>query len=416
MLFVREIQRGKEANHRYLIGYFSMVSTIYGNKFPLIYNFALIQQKNLRYYRVILLKVGDIYLIYDVAIVGAGPAGTSAAYLLEKQGYKILLLDKEIFPRSKPCAGVVSPKIYSELEIPESIKERELEGYRLFSPSGVMVESTFLRRGMTVRRDKFDFFLLKRLKTPAIKTKVSNCRLYKDFVEVISEKGSFRAKVVVGADGVNSAVRKIIDTTRDYMKKSGDIALAIQYEILLSKDQIDELFGNWFEVYYTIPYGYGWISPLKDAVKVGIGGLSDDFKRNSKNILDDFLKRKFFCKKVTGVKIGGLESHLIPMSGPLNNLTAERTILVGDAGGFVFPGTGEGIFYAIKSGRIAAEVIAQALKENKLDAEYLGFLYHEKLERHGLISLKEYDFVEKVLSSPEKAENYLKTLKKLKIT
>jgi geranylgeranyl reductase family protein len=354
-------------------------------------------------------------LIYDVAIVGAGPAGASAAYALEQLDYRIVLIDKERFPRNKPCAGVLPPRIYSELKIPANIIERPLEGYRLFSPLGTIVESTFAERGLIVRRDKFDNFLVRRLKTELERMRVTSCMLHKDFVEVKGDKSSLRAKVLVGADGINSVVRKMVGISEIGKNKSMDMALAIQYEISLSQKKIDEMIGNWFEVYYSIPFGYGWISPLKNAVKVGLGCVSTDFKKNSKQILDEFLERPYIKEKIMDGKIEGLESHLIPMRGPLNKLTADRTVLVGDAGGFVFPGTGEGIFYAIKSGRIAAEVIAQALKENRHDAEYLGILYHEKLEKHGLISLREVDFVEEVLSSPEKADNYLKKLKKLKI-
>ncbi len=101
------------------------------------------------------------------------------------------------------------------------------------------------------------------------------------------------------------------------------------------------------------------------------------------------------------------------MRGPINKLAADRTVLVGDAGGFVFPGTGEGVFYAIKSGRIAAEVIGKALEVQKFDLEFLGKSYAEKLEKNGLMSLREVDFVEKVLSSPEKADKYVRRLKRL---
>ena len=103
------------------------------------------------------------------------------------------------------------------------------------------------------------------------------------------------------------------------------------------------------------------------------------------------------------------------MAGPQKQLTADRTILVGDAGGFVFPGTGEGIYYAIKSGRLAGEVVIQAFDEQRSDREYLEKLYNEKLRANGLLSLRDVDFIENVLSSSENVEKYLRKLQRFSI-
>jgi flavin-dependent dehydrogenase len=101
------------------------------------------------------------------------------------------------------------------------------------------------------------------------------------------------------------------------------------------------------------------------------------------------------------------------MKGPRTTLSADRLLLCGDAGGFVFPGTGEGIYYAIKSGRIAGNVIDWALKNLSLDAKSLNKAYNEQLEKNGLLSLRQVDFVEEVLSDANKAEKYVNKLEKL---
>ena len=112
-------------------------------------------------------------------------------------------------------------------------------------------------------------------------------------------------------------------------------------------------------------------------------------------------------EKVVGALIEGQEGHQIHMSGPLDRLTGNRALLAGDAGGFVYPGTGEGVYYAVKTGRIAGEVISRAL-DGSLD---LDSIYTEELEKAGMLALREVNFVEKNLSSSENAERYVKRLR-----
>jgi geranylgeranyl reductase family protein len=352
-------------------------------------------------------------MIYDAAVVGAGPSGASAAFTLEKSGLNIVLIDKEKFPRPKPCAGVLPPRIFSEIEVPKEVVEKPLYGYRIFSPSGLCVESKFPKPGIIVRRENFDSYLISRLKCEPKQMRIVSYEIEKDFVRLHNEKETFCAKVVVGCDGANSLFINVVQKDAVSDIRLNDMALAMQYEISLSDGMIDEKIGNWFEVYYTLINGYGWISPIKGAVKVGVGGVTEDFKKNIKQILDDFIETEIVASKIKNGQVIKKEAHLIPMKGPLSTLSADRLLLCGDAGGFVFPGTGEGIYYAIKSGRIAGSVLAQALKDGALNAEYLTKAYNEQLEKNGLLSLRQVDFVEDVLSDADKAEKYVKKLGKL---
>ena len=85
-------------------------------------------------------------MIYDVAIIGAGPAGATAAHILQQQKHNIIFLDKKTFPRNKPCAGILPPKIKTLLTLPPEIYERPLTGYRIYPPSNKKVESTIVWR------------------------------------------------------------------------------------------------------------------------------------------------------------------------------------------------------------------------------------------------------------------------------
>ncbi|UCF49130.1 MAG: geranylgeranyl reductase family protein [Thermoplasmatales archaeon] len=342
---------------------------------------------------------------YDVVIIGAGPAGSSAAKILEEKGHKIHIIDKKIFPRSKPCAGVLSPKIRSLIEIPEVICERLLQGYRVFSPSGIVVESSFPEKGFIVRRRKFDTFLVEQLKNQPTHKTVKGIKDMGKHLEIEGDNWSCKARFAIGADGANSVISKCCNITQKR------IAAAAQYEIKLSSDDIDKRIGNWFEVYYTLSYGYGWISPMQDGLKIGVGIVTDYLKENIWNVLTRFMNQDGVKQKWNGGEVINKEGANIPMAGPLETLASNRILLVGDAGGFVYPGTGEGIFYAIKSGRIAGKVIDHAIVNNESDIASLEKHYSKELENNGLLGLRDVEFVEKYLSNSKNAERYVKRLK-----
>jgi geranylgeranyl reductase family protein len=345
--------------------------------------------------------------LYDVAIIGAGPAGTAVARTITGSDISFILIDKEEFPRNKPCAGVLPPRIFSELDIPEELCERRLLGYKLFSPGGTVIESKFSRPGLIVDRKRFDEHLVKSLDCDLINDNISKLAYHEDYVELEGRQGTYHARIIVGADGVNSIVRRTMKLNH------GTIAMAAQCEVSLSEQEINNLIGDWFEVYYVIPYGYGWLSPLKNSVKVGVGGVSDELKMDPFESLKGFMDHPEVKNKIGESEIGNPELHRIPMSGPQMQLTADRGLVVGDAGGFVYPGTGEGIYYAVKSGRLAGEALVSAFTAGGLDQQLLEQLYFKKLKENGLLSLRDVDFIDRVLSSVENVEKYLQRLKRL---
>lgn len=340
--------------------------------------------------------------VYDVAVVGAGPAGLTAMLELEKHFDSLLLLERKKFPRNKLCAGVLPPRIHELVTIPDEVRQRPLKGYRIHSPSGLSVESKFLREGVIVNRKDFDAFLLERVNTKLTHQKVMGLKFKQNHVQIQGEKTSYQAKIVIGADGVNSIIRKAINAP---MQK---IALAMQTDISLPEAIINDLIGNWFEVYYFFPYGYGWISPLKDSVKVGLGGISSAFWKEPKKFFNRFFD--LISEKIANRERGTLRTWRIPMSGPLEILAGERSFLVGDAGGFVYPGTGEGVYYGMKSGKIAGETIKEAFEQNRYDKFFLQNIYSQKLAESSLLVLRSTTFIEDVLASNEAAEKYVKRL------
>lgn len=342
---------------------------------------------------------------YDVIIIGAGPAGTAVATKIQNTDLSCLLIDKKEFPRAKSCGGVLPPRIYSELEIPEHLKQRDLDGYRLFAYSGLKVESRFPKPGLIVDRTTFDEFLVKNLKIKLTKAQISGLNITSDYVEVLGKNDTFRAKIVVGADGVNSVVRKACNINLETM------ATTAQYEFSVPQETIDELIGNWFEVYYIIPNGYGWLVPLKDRVKVGMGSISPEFKNDPRAQLDKFLTHPIVAEKIKDSELKNFEVYRVPMGGPSNRLAGDRTLLVGDAGGFVYPGTGEGVYYGIKSGRVAAETLIEVFVTGQFTQEALNKLYTHNLTTNGLLALRDTNFLREQLATPETAERYVNKLR-----
>ncbi len=337
--------------------------------------------------------------MHEVCVLGAGPAGASAAAELERLGIEYVLIDKAKFPRSKPCGGVLPFRVVEELRLPESVVERPLIGYRIFSPSLEVVESRFPTKGAVVRRSAFDVFLLSSLEQEPLHAKVTSVRERGDCVELSAGGERIKARYLIAADGANSVARRCLGIA--YEK----LALACQYVVALPEAAIEERIGEWFEVYYLFSRGYGWLAPLRGAVKAGVGGLGSAFSRRA---LDSFIRAAPVAEKLAGGKITRYQAHRIPMQGPLEEPATQRVLLAGDAGGFVFPGTGEGIYYAIKSGVAAARAVAQAM-QGEAPAE----AYKRELKRGGLLSLRGMDFLDRALASPKHAERYVRRLKRL---
>ena len=340
-------------------------------------------------------------MIHDIAIIGAGPAGAMAASKLEELGVEYVLLDRAEFPRNKPCAGVLSPKIHSLVQIPDDVIERKMVGYRVHGPSDTIVESKFPEPGCIVQRTKFDNYLIEGLKKKPVINQVFEIKDEEEHYLIKGRNEDIKARYIIGADGAASIARKFIGS------QASQIAISAQYEFSLDEEAVSERVGDWFEVFYLMEYGYGWLSPMKDGMKIGIGILAEK-KPDIWGMLESFINHPLIGPKIDGATLINKEAHSIPMSGPLDTLSSGRILLTGDAGGFVYPGTGEGIYYAMKSGQIAAELAYECLENPGLD---LDDEYNKRLEAAGLLSLRDADFIEKNLASPENAERYVKRLK-----
>lgn len=298
---------------------------------------------------------------YDTAIIGAGPAGSSLAYFLAASGFKVILIDKERFPRKKVCAGGLPSKILKVLPfdispvIEKDISEVSLT-YKLRESFQKSYQETLI---YTVEREKFDNFLTEKAKVSGAifldGQKIDDLHYQDGYWFFITNGEKIKARVLVGADGANSFVAKTIG-----LKPADFFGLGIQVEVptSISRKYITQDDKTIILDWGSIKDGYGWLFPKKETVSIGVKGPV---------ILGKQLRLYLFdMLEYLGLKAENLAitAHLIPYRVSKKSISTKGAILIGDAAGLVDYWTGEGIFYAIKSSTLAAEEIRKFLKGN----------------------------------------------------
>lgn len=289
----------------------------------------------------------------DVIVVGGGPAGCTVARMVACHGLRTLLFESKRYPRHKTCAGVLSAKAFPLLPPDcESVLGEPLYGvefrFRNERPVCYKRETAYARM---VDRQKFDHFLAqKAVESGAVLLEASPVlEVWKEgeLFGVSTENGSYYAPVLVGSDGANGVVRKALGF--------GGLTMGFGLEVDLSSlDRLNVKRGIGLIDYGVIPWGYGWVFPREGGFSVGIGS----FARLKSSLRGYFRSYIGYLSKddPDGLR---LFAHPIPLGGRGLHVFKDNCLLVGDAAGFVDPFFGEGIYYAILSGSIAAKCIAK---------------------------------------------------------
>lgn len=332
----------------------------------------------------LLILIGLDDMRCDVAIVGAGPAGATAARFLAKNGLKVLLVEKNIFPREKPCGGMLTPRVFERFKYLRSEMEKlavsASYGACIYSPS-VKTKVQYVAakpQVLMILRNEFDHALVRMAVdsgATVITNRVKGLVVKPDIVRVLLAGNKIiESSIVVGADGVNSVVAKEANLLT--MLDSEKVALCVVNEIEIGESAVEEYFGGRRPVHLFLGFdnlfGYAWVFPKMRHVNMGLGGLLS----RTRDIKESYMKFVRLLKKnglvPKRLQIESYSAALIPIGGPIERTYADRGVLCGDAAGFVNPLTGEGIYFAMASGEIASKVITEGIESGELDSRKLS--------------------------------------------
>ncbi len=346
-------------------------------------------------------------MVLRVAVVGSGPAGSSAAETLAKAGIETFLFERKL-DNAKPCGGAIPLCMVGEFDLPPEIIDRKVRNMKMISPSNIEVDINLTKQDEYIgmcRREVLDGYLRNRAAkfgANLINGTVHQLDLptgssdpytihYADHSngEIQGETKTLKVDVVIGADGANSRVAKAIDAG-DY-----NYAIAFQERIRLPQDKM-AYYENLAEMYVgddVSPDFYAWVFPKYDHVAVGTGTMKVN-KAIIKQLQEGIRTRA--AKKLDGGEIIKIEAHPIP-EHPRPRRVVGRVALVGDAAGTVTKASGEGIYFAAKSGRMCAEAIIERSEQGtRIPTEEDLKVYLKRWDRRYGLTYKVLDLLQTI--------------------
>ena len=313
----------------------------------------------------------------DILVIGAGPAGSSAARKASSRGLNVLMIDgKQSIGKPVRCAEYIPKQLLGELDIKKDFIVQPVYNMKTFMPEGEVIESTF--PGFIINREKFDRVLLKRAKETGAEIWAGCRALSRDGGYVTVRKNGeyikIDAEIIIGADGPRSKTAKWIGSA------NRNLIPAIQARVYLASPMNDT------EVHFHKKFygGYSWLFPRGDKGNLGLGMKPGPGYPALRENLNIFIKMLLDTGKIKGDP-ESFTAGWIPAEPP-GKITRENIILAGDAAGQTHPVTGAGIAQAVMCGSMAGKWAARAVIKNNIGliSEYEDEwfdLYGESQER-----------------------------------
>jgi len=363
---------------------------------------------------------------FDAIVVGAGPAGASAAFHLARAGVSVAMIDRAAFPRDKSCGDFLSPVALAELAAVGLTEHSPLRrGHPIYSaavflhgaplvsgrvphvanhpPFARVVPRKILDNWIAERAVAAGAVLFERHQLAVVELERHGVRVGADTPQ---GRRWMRGRVIVGADGSGSAVARLL---RGSVASPDARLVAIRAyfnDVEGPSARADLYFGrDWFP-------GYCWLFPTRPGqANVGVGvprATIPDFG----DALPRIFERCIASDRALGARLRGARQVGRPLAWPINTydarrpLTGDRWLLVGDAGGLVNPMNGEGIQHALMSGRWAAETVREALDKGDVSAKGLAS-YPRRIERELGLDLALAAFVVQAIRNRLLADTWL---------
>jgi len=333
---------------------------------------------------------------FDVIVIGAGPAGATAAKVLAEKGISVVLIDKQTFPRDKPCGGGLSVKALARYPYLE--KHQLIDSYSY----NCCIHTSSLKHVVNIMKNKPIWAMVLRKKFDAglvtiaaasgavvqsgkkvvqLKTNVEQAEI------TLHDGSSIKASFVIASDGMWSTMTKQVGEPQNIQ----NTGICVVGEIPVKNQIINQWFSEKHCVHihkniFGIP-GYGWVFPKQEHLNIGIGVFRHVITSNHEKNLRTLYAQYFHLLKETNIlpkeiNIGPINGGVFPTL-PMQRTYRTRIVFCGDAGGLTNPLTGEGIYYAMLSGEIASKIIANALTNSVFDERALSIYQHEWIHEFG---------------------------------
>ncbi|MGC4103944.1 geranylgeranyl reductase family protein [Ferruginibacter sp.] len=324
---------------------------------------------------------------YDIVVIGSGPAGAVTAFFAAKNGLKVLLVDKkQELGAPIQCSGAVSHNALEQAGVDASAEfvqeaiygfaiyntagQKKLVDYRELKPGEYGAGAGCKPLGYVVDRRRFDRYLATQaeragatlwLKTEAVSYRVLDNGSCEVDLKKFNEAVTVKAKVVVGADGVQSQVGKWAGV-KTHIKLS-ELASCLQFVVdgVETNGLLEIITGHEWA-----PGGYAWVFPKGHGyAEIGLGITTTMCNHTAQFYLDHFLKHSFFKERFKNCRILEIQGGGVPLTAPLKTQYADNLILTGDAARHVNSITGGGIHTALTGGKITGEFLAAFIKSGK---------------------------------------------------